>query len=169
MRLDHTALGHLLGYRLAQASIHADGVFEGAIAAPLALKKVEFVILVLIDTNPGVTAKRLSHDLALLPPNISVILDRLESRGLLRRVPHGTDKRSFVLELTAKGKTLTTQARRIAADMESQLRARLTPAELGILMELLHKVSTPPPATSAASPPGPSDDEASRPRKRRAG
>lgn len=142
MRLDHTALTHLLGYRLAQASIHADHVFDEAIALPLGLKRVEFTILVLIGSNDGVTAKMLSHDLALLPPNTSVILDRLETRGLIRRTPHGTDKRSYVLELTAKGKTLTNQARKIAADMESQLRARLTPAELGMLMELLGKLSS---------------------------
>jgi DNA-binding MarR family transcriptional regulator len=167
MRLDHSALGHLLGYGLAQASIHADHVFEQAIALPLDLKKVEFTILVLVDTNHGVTAKRLSHDLALLPPNTSVILDRMEGRGLIRRVPHGTDKRSFLIELTTKGKTLTAQARRIAADMERQLRARLSPAEHAMLLELLHKVSTPAPAASAAGHPAAAEERVLGARKRR--
>ncbi len=169
MRLDHTALAHLLGYRLAQASIHADRVFEQAIAAPLDLKKVEFTILVLIDANHGVTAKNLSHDLALLPPNTSVILDRLEKRGLLRRVPHGMDKRSFLLELTGKGRSVTTQARKIAAEMESRLRESLTPGELAMLLELLQKVSASQPTTASARHPGPVEERPSRPSKRRSG
>lgn len=143
MDLDPKSLKHLLGYNLARASINADQVFYGFIGEPLELRRTEFTILCLVDANEDVTAKRLSASLSLSAPNMSGIVDRLEKRGLIRRAQSGTDRRSQLLHLTPRGKSLTAQAVKISARMEEALLARLTAAERAMLFELLGKVATP--------------------------
>jgi DNA-binding MarR family transcriptional regulator len=141
MALDHKPLKHLLGYALARASIPTDQVFYASIGAPLQLRRAEFTILCLIEANEEVTAKRLSSALSLSAPNMSVVLDRLEKRGLIRRAQSGTDKRAQFLHLTAEGKALTAQAVKIARHMEDALHAKLTHGERALLFELLEKVA----------------------------
>ena len=141
MALDHKPLKHLLGYALARASIPTDQVFYASIGAPLQLRRAEFTILCLIEANEEVTAKRLSSALSLSAPNMSVVLDRLEKRGLIRRAQSGADKRAQFLHLTPEGKALTAQAVKIARHMEDALHAKLTHGERALLFELLEKVA----------------------------
>ncbi len=146
MALDHKPLNHLLGYNLARAAIPCDQVFFESIGAPLKLRRVEFTILCLVDANEDVTAKRLANALSLSAPNMSVVLERLVTRGLLRRAQSGTDKRAQLLHLTAKGKTLVAQATRAATHMEDALLASLSAGERAMLFELLDKVARHAPA-----------------------
>jgi DNA-binding MarR family transcriptional regulator len=44
------------------------------------------------------------------PPNATVMVDDLESQGLVSRKPHPTDRRAKVVEATRKGKTLARRA-----------------------------------------------------------
>ena len=141
MALDHKPLKHLLGYAVARASIPTDQVFYASIGAPMQLRRVEFTILCLVDANLEVTAKRLSNALSLSAPNMSVVLDRLEKRGLIRRAQSGTDKRAQFLHLTPAGKALTAQAVKISRHMEDPLLAKLTHGERAMLFELLDKVA----------------------------
>jgi MarR family multiple antibiotic resistance transcriptional regulator len=63
------------------------------------------VLLVVADWGAGTAAeacKRLSHD----PGAMTRLLDRLEAKGLLRRVRGEGDRRSARLELTPKGRQL---------------------------------------------------------------
>jgi DNA-binding MarR family transcriptional regulator len=152
MTLDHRPLKHLLGYSLVRASLHTDKVFHENLGGPLQLRQVEFTILSLVDANEDVTAKKLSDALSISAPNMSVMLDRLETRGLLKRVPHGTDKRASLLQLTSKGRALLARAARVAERMEEQVLARLTQGELAILMELLEKVAAGPQAGVKEAP-----------------
>lgn len=152
MPLDHKPLKHLLGYSLARASIPTDQVFFECIGEPLQLRRAEFTILCLIDANEEVTAKRLSSVLSLSPPNMSVVLDRLDKRGLIRRAQSGSDKRAQFLHLTPKGKALAAQATKIAAHMEDTLLAHLTSGERAMLIELLEKVASQDAGKSALPP-----------------
>src|SRR3712207_4924391 len=45
----------------------------------------------------------LGEQLDVTPRNITVLVDGLEEEGLAARVPHETDRRATVVELTAKG------------------------------------------------------------------
>jgi DNA-binding MarR family transcriptional regulator len=46
---------------------------------------------------------QLAEKLGVTTGTLTVSVDRLEERGLLRRVPHKTDRRSYLIELTEKG------------------------------------------------------------------
>jgi DNA-binding MarR family transcriptional regulator len=45
----------------------------------------------------------LSDLLEVSPRNVTTLVDGLESEGLVRRVPHPTDRRATIVELTARG------------------------------------------------------------------
>ena len=52
----------------------------------------------------------LSEWLAVTPRNVTVLVDGLESEGLVRRVPHPEDRRATIVELTDEGEAVITAA-----------------------------------------------------------
>ena len=67
-------------------------------------------------------------------------IDRLEKKGLVRRAPDATDRRTRIVHLTARGKILIEAAfRKHAADMET-VTATLSATEKKTLLDLLKKL-----------------------------
>jgi DNA-binding MarR family transcriptional regulator len=139
--IDQACLAHLLGYQLSLADIPAKRVFFRAIGEPLALRPVEFTILILAAFNPGATQKQLAQALALSAPNMTILLDRLAERGLLERVRSATDRRVQNIHLTPAGRKLARRAHETSLTMEQELLRHLSDGERVLLLELLHKVS----------------------------
>ncbi|MFI4930509.1 MAG: MarR family winged helix-turn-helix transcriptional regulator [Burkholderiales bacterium] len=131
----------LLGYNIAQAAIPAFKIFDTLIGLPLGLRQVEFSILTLVDTNDKVTHKRLSTALGVAAPNLTIVLDRLEQRQLVKRTRNPHDARMQYIQLTPKGRALHAKARQIADKMESDLLSQFTAGERAMLFELLQKVA----------------------------
>lgn len=139
-RLDEARLAMVLGYQLAQASIVADAIFTREVGEPLALRRVEYTVLTLIAENPGGSPARLARALAVTPPNITAVVDRLVGRGLVQRKPSDEDKRGQLLTVTRTGADLVRKAtERIVAAERAAL--ALSTGEQAILAELLHKVA----------------------------
>jgi DNA-binding MarR family transcriptional regulator len=134
-------LSDVLGYHVAQAAVTTVDMFERHIGQPFGLRKVEFSLLLLLLANGPLTPKRLGHALALSGPNLTLLLDRLQDRGLLRRERSATDGRSQNIVLTDTGLQRTRAAGDAAAPMESELDDRLSRAERLMLIELLRKVA----------------------------
>ncbi len=57
---------------------------------------------VLHGSGPKIMSE-LSEDLGVTARNVTALVDALEVEGLVRRVPHATDRRATVIELTAAG------------------------------------------------------------------
>jgi DNA-binding MarR family transcriptional regulator len=74
-------------------------------------------------------------------PNATVLVDELESLGLVRRRPHPTDRRAKLVEATRKGKTMARRANDILATPPPALSA-LSTDELETLRRLLDNVTT---------------------------
>ena len=53
------------------------------------------------------------------------LLDRLEKRGLTRRLPSPRDRRSHALQLTAEGQKILKRAKTLAAEHEARLSAQI--------------------------------------------
>lgn len=67
-------------------------------------------------------------------------IDRLEKKGLVRRAPHATDRRTKIVHLTDKGKSLiSTGFRQHEADMEA-VTSCLSASEKAVLINLLKKL-----------------------------
>lgn len=54
-----------------------------------------------------------------------LLVDELESRGYVRRVPDPSDARAKTVKLTARGRRYVAEARRVVAGIESRLRREL--------------------------------------------
>ena len=138
--LDDSRMRRLLGYCLAQASAAGNRVFDEHIGTPLALRRVDYTILVLVDANPDATNRQLARLLGLSMPYLTITLDKLAARGLVSRTRSEADRRSSLLRLTDEGRSLLREAEDIAATMEKRLLAPLSSGERALLFELLRKV-----------------------------
>ena len=134
-------LEDLLGYHLAQATVITMGTFVRHIGEPLGLRKADYSLLMLLQANGPLSPKRLGQVLALSAPNLTLLLDRLQQRGLIRRERSAIDGRSQNIVLTAAGQQLADQGAAAAAPMEAELSDRLSRAEHLMLIELLRKVA----------------------------
>lgn len=135
------ALANIAGFHLARASVCTQDAYERHLGAPLQLSKTEFSLLMLLWANLPVTPKRLLRALSLTAPKLSLLVDGMAGRGLLRRERNPADGRSQHLVLTDKGRRLARSAADAAVPMEQELQARLTHAEHAMLIELLGKLA----------------------------
>src|SRR5688572_2399390 len=138
-RLEEARLQAVMGYQLAQATIVTQSIFLTHAGEPFGLRPVEYTVLTLIAENPGGSLAQVARALAVTAPNITVMVDRLEARGLIARQQSEADRRTQVLHTTAKGAELVRQATERIIEAEKQA-LPLTAGEHAMLLELLHKV-----------------------------
>lgn len=155
--LDHSHLTTLVGYVASRAALVLRKDFERALG-PLGLKVLDYSLLVLVASNAEVNQKQLGEALDVSAPNMAITIDRLVERGWVERVRSTQDRRAMIIHLTAAGRELVKRAQKIAATMEEDTLAVLSPAERALLVELLSKVGL---RTSARRSPAPREAEAS--------
>jgi DNA-binding MarR family transcriptional regulator len=73
-------------------------------------------------------------------PNATVLVDDLETQGLVRRRPHPTDRRAKMVEATRKGKSLARRANEILSTAPAALSA-LSAEDLEALRRILASVA----------------------------
>lgn len=137
--VDTTFLDQLLGYNARRAALSVIDVFLVRMA-PYRLRPVDFSVMSLITHNAGITSRQLCSTLGIQPPNLVGMVNALEKRGLIERMPHPRDGRAVGLHLTAAGQKLMRDAERTAAELEAEVGGRLTAGELKTLLRLLRKV-----------------------------
>jgi DNA-binding MarR family transcriptional regulator len=82
------------------------------------------------------TLRALAERLAADPPYVTLMVDDLEQRGLVRRKPHPGDRRAKLVELTAAGRAAAARADAILDEPPAALRD--APAEdLAALLRVL--------------------------------
>jgi DNA-binding MarR family transcriptional regulator len=134
-------LEDILGFHLATATVTTMDTFERHVGTPLGLRKVEYSLLLLLLANGPLSPKRLGRALALSAPNLTLLLDRLQQRDLIRRERSESDRRSHNIVLTDEGQRVAEAGAQAAAPMERELDERLSRAERLMLIELLRKVA----------------------------
>jgi DNA-binding MarR family transcriptional regulator len=139
--LSFGALAGIAGFHLARAAVTTQDSFQRHIAAAFDLSKVEFSLLMLVMANPGVTPKRLARALSVTAPKLTLLLDGLQARALIRRERNAADGRSQHVMLTDRGRKLARETAEAAEPMERELLAQLSRAEHAMLIELLGKLA----------------------------
>jgi DNA-binding MarR family transcriptional regulator len=90
--------------------------------------------------NPGVTSRQLCAALNILPPNLVGLIQALDARGLIERLPHPHDGRAVGLHPTAKGIDLMAEAEVTASELEKNVGGKLTANQTQTLVSLLQKI-----------------------------
>jgi DNA-binding MarR family transcriptional regulator len=137
--LDQSTLLGLVGYNCRRAYINIMPLFEKRMAK-YQLRPVDFSVLSLLKANPNINQKRLSDAVNVSPPNLAILLDKLQQRGLLIRQRSPLDRRSQTLALTPAGLSMCGKAEKTASDLEVDATAALTDAERAQLIKLLQKI-----------------------------
>ncbi len=138
-KVNTSYLETLVGYNARRAALAVIEVFMERMAV-YDLRVVDFSVLSLIRHNPGITSKQLCNTLGILAPNLVSMVNTLEKRDLIRRLPHPTDGRAMGLHLTQAGEKLVSKAEKTAAELEADATSKLSAAERKTLMRLLKKV-----------------------------
>ncbi len=138
-KVDTSYLETLLGYNARRASLAVIAQFLERMAV-YDLKPVEFSVMSVIVHNPGVTSRQLCAALNILPPNLVGLVQSLEARGLIERLPHPHDGRAMGLHPTEQGQELMLKAEATASELEMRIGSKLTPNQVQTLVNLLQKI-----------------------------
>lgn len=107
-------------------------------AAEHALTGAQARVLALLSREPT-PMRKVARKLKCEPSNVTGIVDRLESRGLVERRPDPADRRVKVAAATELGRSTAARLRG-ALDFASEPLAELTPAERTLLRDLLKRM-----------------------------
>lgn len=129
----------LVGYNARRAALVIIGEFMQRMAV-YDLRTVDFSVLSLITHNPGITSKQLCNTLGIQAPNLVSMINALEKRDLIKRLPHPNDGRAMGLHLTEVGAQMMRLAEKTAAKLERESTAKLSAEERKTLMALLKKI-----------------------------
>lgn len=105
---------------------------------PHGLTFARYEALVLLDfSRRGLLPMRVMGErLQLHPTSVTNIVDRLEGDGLVRRIPHPTDRRATLVEITEAGQNRVEQATKSVTEVDFGLQGLTTDQEAQ-LTELL--------------------------------
>jgi DNA-binding MarR family transcriptional regulator len=94
------------------------------------LTQGEAHILALLAHSAPTKVADLHRGLAHKRSTLTSILDRLANRGLITRQAGKTDRRTFLIGLTAKGRKLARRVSRHLSDLERGVSRRVTTADI---------------------------------------
>jgi MarR family 2-MHQ and catechol resistance regulon transcriptional repressor len=101
----------------------------------------DFAVLEALLHKGPLPINEIGKKVLLTSGSITVAVDRLETKGLVERRAHGTDRRTKMVDLTKAGRKLITRVYADhAADMEKLASASLSRAERKTLIGLLKKI-----------------------------
>jgi len=107
---------------------------------PFDITAAQYVILVTLAAGEADSASGLCKGISYDPGAMTRMIDRLEQKGLIRRVQRPDDRRKVLLELTPEGKTLYPQMRASAANVQNRFLRGFTKADVRTLDGLLKRM-----------------------------
>jgi DNA-binding MarR family transcriptional regulator len=111
---------------------------KAAVSEELGLSFARVRALRRLATQPH-TLRALAELLAADPPYVTLMVDDLEERGLVHRMPHPQDRRAKLVELTAAGRAAAARAEAILDEPPPALRA-LPAKDLAALVRALERL-----------------------------
>src|SRR5262249_53952715 len=107
---------------------------------PFDITAAQYVILVTLAAGEANSASGLCKGISYDPGAMTRMIDRLEQKGLIRRVQWPDDRRKVHLELTPEGKTLYPRMRASAANVQNRFLRGFTKAEVRELESYLKRM-----------------------------
>jgi DNA-binding MarR family transcriptional regulator len=106
--IDLGGLNRHLGYFIRRVQVW---VFQDFILTlkSLDISPAQYSVLLVIDTNPGLSQTELARTLGIQRARLVRMLHQLDKRGLTRRLQSSADGRTHALRLTQKGQELAEQ------------------------------------------------------------
>ncbi len=110
-----------------------------AVSEALGLSFARVRVLRRLATQPQ-TLRALADELAADPPYVTLMVDDLEERGLVHRMPHPEDRRAKLVQLTAAGRAAAARADAILDEPPAALRD-IPDEDLAALLRVLERLA----------------------------
>src|SRR5438105_2522237 len=108
--------------------------------APVDITAAQFVIILNLASGEVDSASKLCKGVSYDPGAMTRMLDRLERKGLVRRVRCGNDRRKVILELTPEGKAVYPKLIATYVDILNRFMHGFTKADVRQLETLLSRM-----------------------------
>jgi DNA-binding MarR family transcriptional regulator len=93
-----------------------------------------------IDRRAGTRLTELARRARMTKQGMMLVVDDLESRGYVRRVPDPDDARAKVVKLTARGRQCTAECRRAVQALDGRIRRELGDRRYDTVLEVLDEL-----------------------------
>src|SRR5262252_4666704 len=97
------------------------------------LSETQLAALAALERHSAMTPGELADHEKVQPPSMTRVIAVLEERGLVMRAAHATDRRQVTLTVTATGKEVVQQSRRLREAWLARRLRELTPEERALL------------------------------------
>ena len=105
------------------------------------LTSVQYAALTAIRACPGVDATRLSALIAFDRSTLGDVLERLEAKSWIARLPSTTDRRVKLVRLSPAGEALLRQVEPAVRRVQQRLLAPLLPPDRAVMLRLLTQLA----------------------------
>jgi DNA-binding MarR family transcriptional regulator len=112
----------------------------GWIERTYGLRRPQMAVIYSLGLRDNVTARDIGISYGFPKNTLSRAIQSLEKRALIRRKPHPTDKRSFLLSLTDWGRAIFEETMPPFRRLQDEMLKSLTPQEQETLSVLLAKI-----------------------------
>jgi DNA-binding MarR family transcriptional regulator len=140
-KVDYGRLDDSLGYVLRRAQLAVFKTFQNMFKS-LDITPAQCSVLLIIEKNPGLTQTQVSDALGIKRANFVALFDTLEARALAQRAP-ASDRRSYALQLTPRGRMLLRKIHAVSDMHEEKISAPLSKPERAELFRLLNLLVAP--------------------------
>jgi DNA-binding MarR family transcriptional regulator len=127
------------GYLIRRAQQISSALFAQETAG-LDLTSVQYAALSAISRNPGLDATRLSALISFDRSTLGDVLERMETKHWIHRVPSSEDKRIKLLSLSPAGQVLLDAVQPAVRRVQQRLLAPFSPAERATVIDILSRL-----------------------------
>lgn len=106
-------------------------------AARVGVTRPQWRVLAWLKREPGLRQVELADRLDMEPITLCRIVDRLEEAGLVERSADPSDRRAWLLNLTAKADPIVSQLKELAREMARDAMAGIDEPQLRVLQQEL--------------------------------
>jgi MarR family transcriptional regulator, 2-MHQ and catechol-resistance regulon repressor len=97
---------------------------------------------IIADAEAPLPPNEIAERLIISRATITGLLDSLERRGYVRRMPHSSDRRMLLIEPTESGRSIANEFRLVVHRQQKEWMAALTELEQGQLVDTLHRLQS---------------------------
>lgn len=133
------SLDELPGHHIRRLQQVAVGIFMDE-TGDFNVTPVQFALLFVASRQPGLDQRTLAATIGFDTSTIGAVVDRLESRGLIRRNASTTDKRVRLLTVTDDGSALLARVMPSMLQAQARMLAPLDPVERDVFMAMMMRI-----------------------------
>ena len=137
--LDLSGLADHLGFQLRLAQQRVFDEFHRRFGAE-GLTPARYSVLAVLEANPDARQVAVAEALGIKPPNLAVLIHKMEADGLVERRQDAANRRANMLRLTPAGAALLGRVARAVRAMDRGFAGELRPEEYALLVSALRRL-----------------------------